>query len=748
VQKLHVVGFTTDHRSLILSPRRGARSGGYVLDVDDAVLEAVLAAMEGADAVDAPTPPEAPEPEPGRVESALSVRDVQARLRAGRSVEAVAAEAGVDAAWVARFAVPVMAELSRVVASARRASFVRPRLGPSALPLGDSVYRNLVDRGLTASTDELDRAWSARQVADGRWRVSLRYRLRGRARAGAWEFDARTGELRAVDRVSGELAFRAEIPPPAVEPFRAGRRPATRPLRPSPPVPPPSAGEAAATRRVAAARRDAETRLAEAARIGAQRANEASRRAAAARAATPPSAAPPAHPPPVRPPPVMRAAAPEADRLTPASGADTDDVPETAARADEPGTTDGRPGAEPPGSQDDPGATSGRRRRRRDEFGDASASPPAVGATGPRWRRGPSDPKGGKASWPGDDPNEPASFVDNNEVAVGPAEPGATGPRRPTEASEVLPGAARVDERGAGRAPVPDDRAPVAPPPRARLEAVLGAMGGPRPAPVPSVEPPASGGDEGAAKRRRGPLLALRRPSPRPPGGAQPPALPAVARAAPPAHSAADARSVPVTARGATRLAPISGAFPRALRPPLVADVDDRRAGPSSSDGDGSRAAPAPVGPERRLTRTTKASDADLRDSRRRSRSADVEAPSAQVRPPPVSGRAPERKPPPPPVPEADPGVASKPTSGSVPVFRRDLVSSAGGARGAVRPPRPPANGVVADAPARPAPLVARPTAPATAPMAGAAAGPDDDPAEPPTSSRPRRRTRPLEADG
>ena len=41
VQKLHLVGFTTDHEGLILSTRRGARSGSYRVVVDEELATAV-----------------------------------------------------------------------------------------------------------------------------------------------------------------------------------------------------------------------------------------------------------------------------------------------------------------------------------------------------------------------------------------------------------------------------------------------------------------------------------------------------------------------------------------------------------------------------------------------------------------------------------------------------------------------------------------------------------------------------------
>ena len=45
MQQLHMVGFTTDHRGLIFSVRRGAKSGGFVVKLDDSVMT-LLAHLE------------------------------------------------------------------------------------------------------------------------------------------------------------------------------------------------------------------------------------------------------------------------------------------------------------------------------------------------------------------------------------------------------------------------------------------------------------------------------------------------------------------------------------------------------------------------------------------------------------------------------------------------------------------------------------------------------------------------------
>src|SRR5204862_673980 len=51
----------------------------------------------------------------GRPQSALTPREIQARLRSGFSIAQVAAEAGVGQDWVARFAAPILAEQQQVL---------------------------------------------------------------------------------------------------------------------------------------------------------------------------------------------------------------------------------------------------------------------------------------------------------------------------------------------------------------------------------------------------------------------------------------------------------------------------------------------------------------------------------------------------------------------------------------------------------------------------------------------------------
>src|SRR3954469_7030966 len=92
VQQLHLVGFTTDHQSLIFSVRRGAKSGSFRIAVDESLvaafeeakawLESMAEQGDGEDGAES----EAHE-QVDRPQSALSVREVQALLRRGLSVE-------------------------------------------------------------------------------------------------------------------------------------------------------------------------------------------------------------------------------------------------------------------------------------------------------------------------------------------------------------------------------------------------------------------------------------------------------------------------------------------------------------------------------------------------------------------------------------------------------------------------------------------------------------------------------------
>ncbi|WP_454560843.1 septation protein SepH [Mycobacterium haemophilum] len=109
-----------------------------------------------------------------QVTNMLSPKEIQARIRAGASVEQVAmvsgsaVSGGADIARIRRFAHPVLLERSR---AAELATAAHPVLadGPAVLTLLETVSAALVTRGL--EPDKL--SWDAWRNEDGRWTVQL-----------------------------------------------------------------------------------------------------------------------------------------------------------------------------------------------------------------------------------------------------------------------------------------------------------------------------------------------------------------------------------------------------------------------------------------------------------------------------------------------------------------------------------------------------------------------------------------------
>ncbi|MGW6276361.1 septation protein SepH [Kribbella sp. NPDC055071] len=107
-----------------------------------------------------------------QMESALRPRDIQARIRAGESPEAVAAVAQMPMERVMAFAGPVLAERDHIANLAQRAS-VRRRGG------GDAPTRNLgawvTERLRIRQVDPTSAEWDAWRRDDGRWAVRVSY---------------------------------------------------------------------------------------------------------------------------------------------------------------------------------------------------------------------------------------------------------------------------------------------------------------------------------------------------------------------------------------------------------------------------------------------------------------------------------------------------------------------------------------------------------------------------------------------
>lgn len=136
--------------------------------------------------------------------SALSPRQIQDRLRAGATVDQVAAEAGTSADRIGRWEGPVLAERAQAVDRARATRFARPPDGAVSGPLGRLVDARLAAAGVTGD-------WDAWKDPDGAWTVQVSHAA-GTAR---WRWS--TDGLRALDPAAEQLGWAIAAAAPLTE---------------------------------------------------------------------------------------------------------------------------------------------------------------------------------------------------------------------------------------------------------------------------------------------------------------------------------------------------------------------------------------------------------------------------------------------------------------------------------------------------------------------------------------------------
>ncbi|WP_174377807.1 septation protein SepH [Nocardia asiatica] len=177
------------------------------------------------------------------MEATMRPRDIQARIRAGASVEQVTEESGMPASRVERFAYPVLLERARAAELAQKAHPVRPD-GPAVDTLIDVVTAAFTARGHNIEGAE----WDAWKDEKGYWVAQLQWQ-NGRSEIAAhWRYqpDAHGGSVSPLDDPASDLidpdfgrALRglATIVPPEPEPAQPQPEPVAEP-RPAPATPP------------------------------------------------------------------------------------------------------------------------------------------------------------------------------------------------------------------------------------------------------------------------------------------------------------------------------------------------------------------------------------------------------------------------------------------------------------------------------------------------------------------------------
>jgi hypothetical protein len=136
------------------------------------------------------------------LESQLRPREIQARIRAGASVEQVASAAGMPQSKIERFAYPVLLERSRTAELAQLAHPMRAD-GPDARTLGEVVAHTFGLRGQEYPGAE----WDSWKGEDGKWLVALSWRAGRSDNRAHWTFQpgAHGGIVTALDEQASDL---------------------------------------------------------------------------------------------------------------------------------------------------------------------------------------------------------------------------------------------------------------------------------------------------------------------------------------------------------------------------------------------------------------------------------------------------------------------------------------------------------------------------------------------------------------
>ncbi len=121
------------------------------------------------------------------MESALTPREIQARIRGGESLADVAAAAGVPVEKIDAYAGPVIAEREHAAMMARTSQVRRRGESSAQRHLGDVVADALARRGIDAA----QLLWDAWRGEDRRWTVQVSWTQQDQERRARFDFDQR-----------------------------------------------------------------------------------------------------------------------------------------------------------------------------------------------------------------------------------------------------------------------------------------------------------------------------------------------------------------------------------------------------------------------------------------------------------------------------------------------------------------------------------------------------------------------------
>jgi hypothetical protein len=200
MQELRFVAVSEDGRYAVLAvPGRSAR---FMLPIDERLRAVALGQTSRLAQYEI------------EVESPLRPKEIQARIRAGETVEEIADAAGIAVERVRWFEGPVLAERAYMADQAQTASVRRHGDSTPGPRLGEIVAERLSAIG----ADPEDSQWDAKKRGDGSWQVALTFTSGGRLHTAEWVFDPRRRHVLPNDDNAARMSLPDAEPPQPVAP--------------------------------------------------------------------------------------------------------------------------------------------------------------------------------------------------------------------------------------------------------------------------------------------------------------------------------------------------------------------------------------------------------------------------------------------------------------------------------------------------------------------------------------------------
>jgi hypothetical protein len=200
MQELRFVAVSEDGRYAVLAvPGRSAR---FTLPIDERLRAVALGQTSRLAQYEI------------EVESPLRPKEIQARIRAGETVEEIADAAGIAVERVRWFEAPILAERAYAADQAQLASVRRQGDATPGPRLGEIVTERLKVFG----ADPDDAQWDAKKLGDGSWQVQLTFISGGRLHTAEWTFDPRRRHVLPADDNAARMSLPGTEPPQPAAP--------------------------------------------------------------------------------------------------------------------------------------------------------------------------------------------------------------------------------------------------------------------------------------------------------------------------------------------------------------------------------------------------------------------------------------------------------------------------------------------------------------------------------------------------